>query len=194
MEEKKFDLNSIIGFVLIGIVLIWVLYNNTPTDQEIQAEKARQEQVQAESEASQNNVLTEQTPKVNLQDSTALAAYKGSLGSFAYSASLPSATEKVTTFENDKVRFKVSNKGGQIVEVLLKNFNRYDSVPVYLVEKENASFNLTFSTTDNRTLNTQDLFFEPTLTKNGDTQVLSMKLKASNNQYLEYRYELKPGE
>src|SRR5699024_9685871 len=58
----------------------------------------------------------------------------------------------------------------------------------------NASFNLTFSTTNNRTLNTQDLYFEPSLTQNGEAQVLSMKLKASNNQYLEYRYELKPGE
>src|SRR5690606_36252428 len=114
MEEKKFDLNSIIGFVLIGIVLIWVLYNNAPTDQEIQAEKAKQEQVQVEEEGVQNNVLTEQTPKVNMQDSTALAAYKGSLGSFAYSATVSSATENVTTFENDKVLFKVSNKGGQI--------------------------------------------------------------------------------
>ena len=91
MEEKKFDLNSIIGFVLIGVILIWVLYNNTPTDQEIQAEKAKQEQVQTQEEASKNNVLTEQTPEVNLQDSTALEAYKGSLGSFAYSATLPSA-------------------------------------------------------------------------------------------------------
>lgn len=194
MEEKKFDLNSIIGFVLIGAILIWVLYNNAPTDQEIQAEKAKQEQVNTQQQASKNNVLTEQTPQVNLQDSTALAAYKGSLGSFAYSASLPSATENLTTLENEKVRFKVSNKGGQIVEVLLKNFSRYDSVPVYLVENGNASFNLTFSTTDNRTLNTQDLYFEPSLTQNGEVQVLSMKLKASNNQYLEYRYELKPGE
>src|SRR5690606_24114880 len=147
-----------------------------------------------EEEGVQNNVLTEQTPKVNMQDSTALAAYKGSLGSFAYSATLPSATENVTTFENDKVLFKVSNKGGQIVEVLLKNFTRYDSVPLYLVEKGNASFNLTLATTDNRTLNTQDLYFEPSLTKNGDSQILSMKLKASENQYLEYRYELNPGE
>lgn len=194
MEEKKFDLNSIIGFVLIGVILIWVLYNNQPTDQEIQAEKAKQEQVQAQEEAEQNNVLTQQTPEENIQDSTALANYKGSLGSFGYSATLASAKEDITTFENELIRLKVSNKGGQIVEVLLKDFTRFDSIPVYLVEKGNASFNLTFSTTDNRTLNTQDLYFEPSLTKNGENQVLTMRLKASENQFLEYRYELKPGE
>src|SRR5690606_9232831 len=152
MEEKKFDLNSIIGFVLIGVILIWVLYNNQPTDQEIQAEKAKQEQDQAQEEAEKSNVLTQQTPEENIQDSTALANYKGSLGSFGDSANLASAKEDITTCENELIRLKVSNKGGQIVEVLLKDFTRFDSIPVYLVEKGNASFNLTFSTTDNRTL------------------------------------------
>src|SRR5690606_14985697 len=140
MEEKKFDLNSIIGFVLIGAILIWVLYNNAPTEQEIQEQKAKQEQVQAQEQANKSNVLTEQTPQVNLQDSTALAAYKGRLGSFAYSSNSHSATNNVTSQENDKVHFKVSNKGGQIVVVLLKNFSRYYSAPVYLVEDGNASF------------------------------------------------------
>jgi YidC/Oxa1 family membrane protein insertase len=51
---------------------------------------------------------------------------------------------------------------------------------------------LSFATQDNRNLQTKDLYFEPTLTNNGDNQVLSMKLKVSENKYLEYKYELKP--
>ncbi len=43
-------------------------------------------------------------------------------------------------------------------------------------------------------LNSRDLYFEPTLTKSGENEVLSMKLKASENAFIEYRYELKPGE
>jgi len=49
-------------------------------------------------------------------------------------------------------------------------------------------------TNDNRTLNTKDLFFEPTLTKVGADQVLSMKLKAGANEFLEYKYILKPND
>ena len=44
MEQKKLDLNSIIGFVLISGILIWMLYSNAPTKEELQ-EKAKKEQV-----------------------------------------------------------------------------------------------------------------------------------------------------
>ncbi|MDG3581487.1 membrane protein insertase YidC [Galbibacter pacificus] len=194
MEQKKFDINSILGFVLIGVILIWVMYNNQPTEEEIQAEKAKQEQVEKAKETEKNAAMIEQVPAVDLKDSTALSQYKSTLGAFAYSASLPSATDNSTTFENELVRFKISNKGGQIVEAVLKNYKTFDSIPVYLIKDGNASFNLNFNTNDNRTLNTQDLYFEPTLTKNGENQVLSMKLKTGSNKYLEYRYELKPNE
>ena len=51
MEEKKLDLNSIIGFVLISGLLIWMLYSNAPTPEELEAEKkAKTEQVQKETE------------------------------------------------------------------------------------------------------------------------------------------------
>ncbi|MEE3245421.1 MAG: membrane protein insertase YidC, partial [Bacteroidota bacterium] len=63
---------------------------------------------------------------------------------------------------------------------------------VYLIKDGNSRFNLTFSTTDNRTLNSENLYFEPSLSKEGENQVLSMKLKVSDSEYLEYRYTLKP--
>ena len=47
------------------------------------------------------------------------------------------------------------------------------------------------ATADNHTLNTKELYFEPTLTKNGEDQILTMKLKASENAYLAYKYVLK---
>ena len=46
MEEKKLDLNSIIGFILIFGILVYMMYTNQPTPEEIEAEeKAKQEQV-----------------------------------------------------------------------------------------------------------------------------------------------------
>ncbi|HSN47591.1 MAG TPA: membrane protein insertase YidC [Flavobacterium sp.] len=43
-------------------------------------------------------------------------------------------------------------------------------------------------------MNTKDLYFEPTVTKVGADQILSMKLKAGANEFLEYRYILKPND
>ena len=45
MEEKKLDINSIIGFVLISGILLWMLYANTPTAEELKA-KEKKEQVE----------------------------------------------------------------------------------------------------------------------------------------------------
>ena len=189
MEDKKFDVNSIIGFVLIAVILIFMMYNNKPSPEEVEAEKQRKEQVQKESQ-------DEEVPPVTVEtnDSLALAQAKSTLGAFGYSASLAVPSTPIT-IENDVLRLKIDPKGGYISEALLKNFKTYDSIPVYLIKDgSNASFGLTFSTTDNRTLSTQNLTFQPEVRKNGDNTVLSMKLKASENQFLEYRYELKPGE
>src|SRR5690606_13889082 len=104
------------------------------------------------------------------------------------------ASEGTTIMENVLLSLEISNKGGQVVEVRMKNFVAHDSVPVYLVKDGNSNFALNFSTTDNRVLNTADLFFEPTISNSGDNQVLSMKAKVGEDRYLEYRYELKPDE
>jgi YidC/Oxa1 family membrane protein insertase len=193
MEEKKFDVQSIIGFVLIFGILIFMFYQNQPSPEELEAEKAKQEQVEAV-KASENieteTVINEVVPQLDLQDSTAVANYQGKLGAFGFTK----PSNEITTLENDVLLLKISNKGGQITEAKMKNFVTYDSIPVYLIKDGNASFGLDFSTADNRILNTQDLYFEPTLTNSNGNQVLSLKAKTSNNQYLEYRYEMKPND
>ncbi|RXG24943.1 membrane protein insertase YidC [Leeuwenhoekiella aequorea] len=194
MEEKKFDKQSMIGFLLIGAILLFMLWQNQPSPEELAAEKAKQEQIDAEKRvitptATKNTELADATLP---QDSAAMERYKATLGSFAYSASLPSATDNITELENDVLALKISNKGGFIVEARLKQFKSYDSLPVYLIKDGNSRFNLNFATTDNRTLNSENMYFEPSLSKEGENQVLSMKLKVAANEYLEYRYTLKP--
>ena len=197
MEEKKFDLNSLIGFVLLGAIMIWYFYNNQPTAEQIATQKAAQVQDsinRLNPVADQNDAIV-QSPDpatVNTTDSLTYIQTQNRLGAFAYSASLPSAKDNETVLENELVVIKVSNKGGQITEVLLKNYKTYDKLPLYIIKDQNASLNLSFATQDNRNLQTKDLYFEPSLTTNGDNQVLSMKLKVAANKYLEYRYELKP--
>ncbi|MGB5434383.1 MAG: membrane protein insertase YidC [Maribacter sp.] len=191
MEEKKLDINSIIGFVLIFGILIFMFYQNRPTPEELEAQKAKQEQVEAESKTDETPVVTEEAPvAIDLQDSTTVANYKSAIGAFGFTA----PSDGVSTLQNELVTLKISNKGGQITEAKMRKFVTYDSVPVYLVKDGNASFGLNFSTTDNRVLNTKDLYFEPSTEKNGDNQVLSMKAKVSPDKYLEYRYEMKPND
>ena len=191
MEEKKLDINSIIGFVLIFGILIYMFYQNRPTPEEIEAQKAQQEQVEAEASKEEKlKTVKDEPATIDLQDSTAIADYRNTIGAFGFTA----ASDAITTLENELISLKISNKGGQIVEAKMKNFVTHDSVPVYLVKDGNASFGLNFSTSDNRVLNTTELFFEPSRSSDGNNQVLSMKAKVAPNRYLEYRYEMKPND
>ena len=196
MEQKKFDFNTIIGFGLIFIIIVWMMMNSQKESQKEQIEKAK---------ATKDSISKAKaiTPKLaatavldsTVTDSTTIKKLQGSLGSFAYSATLPSAKENFTTLENEFVSLKIANKGGYIVEAKLKKFEKFKKNSgqlIELIKDNNASFNLQLQTKDNRVLNTKDLFFEPTLTKVGANQILSMKLKAGANQFLEYKYVLAP--
>ncbi len=192
MEEKKLDINTIIGFVLIFGILIFMFWQNQPTPEELEAQKAKQEQLEAAQNEKANAEQVEITPykSIDLQDSTAVASYKSAIGAFGYTA----PKEGTTVLENDVLYLEINNKGGQIVEAKMKGYVTYDSIPVYLVKDGNANFGLTFSTSDNRVLNTNDLYFEPSLSKSGENQVLSMKAKVASDKFLEFRYEMKPTE
>ena len=180
MEEKKHDLNSMIGFALIGAILLYMMYQNKPISEE----------VAVDSQSTENKLVV-----VNKQDSKNISpsifeAESGNLGDFSHSSLLSSPKDAETVFENEVLALKINNKGGLLSEVKLKSFVNYDSVPVYLIKDGSSQLNLKFSTVDKRSFETVDLYFEPTLTKAGDTQFLSMKFKVSENQYLVYNYTL----
>ena len=195
MEEKKFDLNSIIGFILIFGILLFMMWQNQPTPEELaEQEKEKQEQIEAATVNAEDTKTTTASDysNVSANDSLKLVDLKSKLGAFAYASTLPSAKDNETLVETEVLSLKFSNKGGFLSGVKLRNFVDYDSVPIDIIKDGNQDFNISFPTADNRILNTKDLFFQPSVTKNGDNTVVSMKLKVSESKYLEYRYELKP--
>ena len=189
MEQKKFDANSFIGILLLGAIMLWFMYSS---QDEVIPTETTTEQVADSIKTTAPALTTNTTNNIVTNDSLKNAALQSKLGAFAYGAQ--TTTEGTTVLENEVLKLIVDNKGGQIVEALVKNFKTHDSLPLYIIKNKNASFNINFGTTDNRILNTKDLLFTPTLSKNGDSEVLSMKLKVSETQYLEYRYEMKPND
>ena len=184
MEERRSNLTSIIGMALMAIVLMFFFYRNQPTQDPSNNNPTSQTATPQQDSSSQ-------APASLPTDSLALSQYKEKLGAFAYAATLSSNKEgEVTTLENSLLKVQVSNKGGQITSLLVKNQKTYDGKPVELIKDNNAKFSLQIATADNRILNTEDLPFSPSLSGN----VLSMKLHTSANQYLEYVYTLRPDE
>lgn len=194
MEEKKLDRNSIVGFIIIAGLLIWLMFNNMNKEQEAMKKDAEiaQKEIVKDSQA---KTIEEAMSSVATNDSLASEALRASLGSFAYSALLPSAQDVNTELKSELLTLQVSNKGGYLSNVTINNYDRFTKNSgelVELIKDHNSNLNLELYTNDNRVFNTQDLYFAPELTKEGENQVLSMRLKASETQYLEYRYVLKP--
>ena len=102
MEEKKLDINSIIGFLLIGAILLYMLWQNQPTPEELAAqEEAKQEQLASEAanQADSEMTITDNSSSNQLPtDSLGLASLKNKIGDFAYALTLPSATYQYYNF------------------------------------------------------------------------------------------------
>ena len=179
MEEKNFDLKSFIGFILIGAILLYMMYQNQPSPNDTSLnDQTNQEEVV--------NKISKKDPtqsSFNLNDAFKKRDVLNSFDQKKY-------VQSNTVLENELLAIEISNLGGMLSKVRLKNFVDYDSVPVSLIKNGNSLFNLNFSTTDGKNINTSDLYFEPTLTVNGEKQVISMKFMVSEDQFIEYLYSL----
>lgn len=197
---------SLISFALLGALFIGYMWFTMPSAEEQEAKRAEAVRLEAERQAKE---AAEKADTLDLKaiasaaddtlpgDSAGISpALVRAFGDFAYSGTLPSAAngKEATTIENDVLIISVANKGGVPSEVTLKKYDTYWKKPLCIVKDGNADFNMTFYTSDGRRFDTRDMYFEPSVEKDGENEVLSMKLKASEDAYLEYRYVLRPGE
>ena len=121
---------------------------------------------------------------------------------FAVSAT---GIEKLSVIENDFIKIIISNKGGYIKTVELKEYQTFDSLPVVLLDPETSQMGLSFFS-NNRIINTKDLYFIPDnnsqhITVTGENTInYSMKLYTGSNNiinknsYIEFLYTVRGDE
>lgn len=174
---KKYDKNSLIGFVLMAVILI--VFNTfffPEIPQEQAPVKAPTEAIITETQFTETTVATPL-----LSNSVISEELKTKYGVFASAAK---GTDEFQIIENDKLKITVANKGGRIVSVILKEYQTFDSLALDLFDADSSRFNLQFTTGHN--INTADLYFVAEQSSN----TLSMKLKADESHYVEYLYTL----
>lgn len=133
MEEKRMDPLQIIGFFLLFLVLMWMMYN--------QAE---------EMEQNPPATTTEQTTQQPDAQPVAVADP-------VVSDSIPLT---FTNLSNELLRLSIRSKGGVIDEAELLTETNYLDEQVFLVKNQNTDFNLRFSA-EGQQYNTRDLNFTP---------------------------------
>ena len=170
-QEKKFEFNQIIAFVLMGILLFGVMYWNTPSDEEVAEQKKEfvEKENKAKAQAAQNS-------------KQAQALFQ------------PIAGEaKDVEVKNSKINVVFSPKGGQINSVQLLGYKAYtkadnkDESPLYLVKEGSNTFNLTFKAKNGIDVNTKDLTFIPSVQKNSKNTVVTMAAQTQGGQ-IQYIY------
>src|ERR1700735_4329163 len=118
------DRNSVIGFVLLGILLFIYLFLSTKNSHELEAQRRRE----ADSIAF---VKAKQAAAAKARDTATTSVLAAdTLKGFAKAVA---GSEHLVTVENELIKVVFSNKGGQPVSVELKQFKAYDSTPVKLI-------------------------------------------------------------
>ena len=189
------DKNSIWGLVIIGAILIGYTYLTKPSAEELKAIKTRDSIARVEEARNlklENERLTAQKA-IEVEKQKDPVHLQETFGVFSSAAA---QKEEFITLENKLVKIKVSNKGGRIYSVQLKDYQTHDSLPLILWEGDKTRFGMSFYA-QNKPINTQDLFFSSdagfdNIDASSQEKTLSMKLKANEDQYLEYVYTLAP--
>ena len=185
------DKNTIIGFVLIGLVLFGFSWLNRPTPEQIEAQRRYQDSIARIEQIKQNELAQQNADPMEalagLPDSVRMARLQTNFGSFA---SKMSGTEEFVTLENEKVSVVLSTKGGRVVSATLKEYDNYEGKPLVLFEDKESVFDLTFVTAANQVVNTRDLYFTPI--QGSDANALVMRLALNENSYIDFSYTLAP--
>jgi YidC/Oxa1 family membrane protein insertase len=183
MIEEKNDNNSLLGLLLMGAIMLLWLYIQQPPIEESIVETSSVDQ----SEYIDDEEIKNSDNPVDLKES--LITNVSSENNFNSDVLFDDTT---INFENDLISIEINNKGGFISSLYLKGFNNHLENPIYLINGENSVFNLNFKTLNNKSVNTKNQYFTSSEYNNDGNKVIVMKLVVSENQFLEYKYIIKP--
>ena len=188
------DKNTLIGFLLIGVVLFAFSWFNRPTPEQLEAQRRYQDSIakieyaqQLELQKQENKSALVEDSLENVPDSVRAQRLQQSFGVFGDAMV---GTEDYTTLQNDVVELRISNKGGRICYARLKEYDTYNDEPLVLFDEKASNFNFTLVTATNRVVNTGDLYFTPV--KGNDPNSVIMRLNTGEGSHLDFTYTLKP--
>jgi YidC/Oxa1 family membrane protein insertase len=194
------DKKSLIGLGLIAAILgVW-LYFSGPSKEQI----ARNKQIRDSVDLVQKKMEAIETAKIaalpkarpdtikqsaNLSDSSKALLLNDSYRDFAIAAN---GKAEVFVIENENVKATISNKGGQIEKVELKNYHRPGSAEsLVLFDKDSTNFSLKLNTYDRSRILSTDSFYFKSVKQTPSSIILQLQTSKPGS-YIEYSYSLKP--
>lgn len=195
------DKNTLIGFALIFVLLIVWQQFNMPSQEEMERQQQIQDSIeQAQQLAEAEIAKPEDTTTVTVQEE--IAALPDSLkeeklsGLYGPFSSAGSGEEKLIKVENELMTVVLTNKGGRIKEVILKNFEKNvlteekkevkEELKLLSDEKNKFEYLLPIASLPSGGVRTGDLFFDVQQSANE----VVFRAKAGAGRYFEQKYSL----
>ena len=182
--------NSIIGFVLIGVIMFGFTWYQSK-----QYEKQAEVQAQLDSIAMAEQMAAMAMDSVKRAEGLVaegemagvkvlnMPAYKDSLLTEARLAQ-----EGIYKLANDKVEIEFTTKGAQLYSVKLNDYKAYDSTDLYLIKPNGSQMSIAVYAGEN--VNTKDFVFQ--VAEHTDS-LLVMQLPFAGGGYIQQKYWLTEG-
>lgn len=188
----KTDNNTVIGFVLIGILFIGYFWFSNRQQQALFQERQRTEDSIARVKALAAPPADPAIAKLDSLKRDSLNTLTAA-GNFHSQAQ---GNEQLTVIDNGLIKITFSNKGAQVKSVELKNYKSYDSTNVVLGGSAFHNLSYTINTSPNQSAPTSNLYFNtPAVTKEADgRQIISYNLSSPDGQNITHQFVVKPND
>ncbi|MES2850750.1 MAG: membrane protein insertase YidC [Bacteroidota bacterium] len=182
------DRNTVIGFVLIGLLMMGMFYFNSRGQNEARMIEAQKKKT--EDSLANLNKRPDSAVKIDSANSANIHKVQ-TTGVYQNSNNQPIVE---TTVENEVVKITFTNKGAQPKIVELKKYNRIDGTPVVLQNGDFNKLGYDIMTGENKKASTADLVFAPAVKSvNADkSQTIVFSLKDSTGKEITHTYTLRP--
>lgn len=168
------DRNSVIGFILIGILIVGYTYFNQPTQEQLNKIQRQRDSI------ARIEKLAQEAEIQKKEENTAFSAAGET------SSTTAQVKEQLTTLENDLLKLQLSNYGGKIVSVELKKYKSYEKTPLFLWKGKTGKFGLNIGQQGNA-MSTENLVFE---SKRTNDSTVVMTAQTPTGSKVNYVYSL----
>lgn len=187
------DRNTFTGLFLMLIIIVGSVFLMRPSEEEIKREQLLQDSI-ALAKTKGANAVTNDTTAISAVDSSLIATSEpDSIIATGPFGSSKKGTEKLITLENELLKVNISNRGGRIKSVELKNEVDYQGNPLIMFDGDDNTFGLQFSTAGEN-INTNNLYFagpdQGFSVSDSDSSALTLRLNYAEGKYIDYIYSL----
>lgn len=180
------DRNTVFGFIALAVLFIAYFFYNSKGQQEMLAEKARQDSVARANQPKPDTIAQKRDSA--LIDSQNRITSAGDYGQFT------SGTEQTTTITTGLVAITFTNKGGQPKSVELVNFKGPDSNNVRLASSTFDKISYTINTGNNRTSEITNFYFSggQAVLNRDSSYTINYQLQSANGSGIVHQFIVRP--